>query len=260
MNAGAWETMQQADLAGFFDEARKDGRIKHAGFSFHDRFSVFQDILNGFDWDFTLIQYNYLDQDYQAGVKGLKLAAQKGVGVIVMEPLRGGFLINHVPDAQRAHFAKVRPDWSLADWGLRWLWDQPEVAVVLSGMSSMEQVEENLNIACAAEALTDEDKATVDFVRNVFLGKIKVNCTNCGYCLPCPEGVNIPETFSLYNDYFLSDAEKARAEVKRLYSTLVLAPEEMADRCTRCGQCEKMCPQHLPVGELMTKVAEVFCR
>jgi len=260
LNARFWEAMKLADMAGFFEEARKDGRIKHVGFSFHDRFAVFKEIVDGYDWDFAQIQYNYLDQAYQAGEEGVKLADRKGLGLIIMEPLRGGFLTNHVPDALRAHFASVRPAWSLADWALRWLWKQPEIAVVLSGMTTMEHVEENLNIACGVEPFTDADEAAVAFVRDAFLSRIKVGCTACGYCLPCPEGVNIPRNFMIYNDYFLTDNEKARRQIKYVYGNLILMPGEMADRCQQCGQCEEKCPQQLPVGEVMTNVADIFCR
>jgi predicted aldo/keto reductase-like oxidoreductase len=230
------------------------------GFSFHDRFSVFQEIVEGYDWDFAQIQYNYLDKNYQAGEEGVKLADRKGLGLVIMEPLRGGFLINQMPDALRSHLASVRPAWSLADWALRWLWRQPEISVVLSGMSTMQQVEENLGIACGAAPFTDDDEAAVAFVRDAFLDRIKVGCTGCGYCLPCPEGVNIPRNFTLYNDYFLTNDDKTRGHIKYIYGNLVLAPGEMADRCQRCGQCEEQCPQQLPVGEAMSKVAELFCR
>ncbi|MCL1985613.1 MAG: aldo/keto reductase [Betaproteobacteria bacterium] len=260
LNARYWEAMKQADLAGFFEEARKDGRIGHVGFSFHDRFSVFQEIVEGYDWDFAQIQYNYLDRFYQAGEEGVKLAARKGMGLVIMEPLRGGFLINQMPDALRAHLAGIRPAWSLADWGFRWLWNQPEISVVLSGMSAMEQVEENLNIACGVEPFTDTDEAAVAFVRDAFLNRIKVGCTGCGYCMPCPEGVNIPRNFMLYNDYYLTDSETARGHIKYIYGNLVLEPGEMADHCQRCGQCEEKCPQQLPVSEAMAAVAAVFCK
>ena len=260
LNARYWAAMQQADLAGFFEEARKDGRIRHVGFSFHDRLSVFQEIVEGYDWDFAQVQYNYLDQTYQAGKEGVQLAARKGMGLVVMEPLRGGFLINQVPEVLRAHFAGVRPAWSMADWAFRWLWNQPEVSVVLSGMSAMEQVEENLNIACDAGSFTAADEAAVTFVRDAFLSRIKVDCTGCGYCLPCPEGVNIPRNFMLYNDYYLTDNEKARGHIKYIYGNLILEPGEMADRCQHCGQCEEKCPQQLPVSEAMAEVANLFCR
>jgi len=260
LNARYWQALQQADLAGFFDEARKDGRIRHVGFSFHDRFPVFQEIVEGYDWDFAQIQYNYLDQEYQAGRAGVQLAARKGMGLVIMEPLRGGFLINQMPEALRAHLAEVRPAWSLADWAFRWLWNQPEISVVLSGMSAMDQVDENLDIACRAEPFTEADEAAVSLVRDAFLSRIKVGCTGCGYCLPCPEGVNIPRNFMLYNDYHLTENEKARAHIKHIYGNLVLEPGEMADRCQRCGQCEEQCPQQLPVSELMTDVAGLFCR
>lgn len=259
LNARYWAAMREADLAGFFEEARKDGRIKHVGFSFHDRFPVFQEIVEGYDWDLAQIQYNYLDRDYQAGEAGLKLAAGKGMALVIMEPLRGGFLINQMPESLRAHLAGARPSWSLADWALRWLWDQPEVSVVLSGMSTMEQVEENLTIACNAEPFIDRDKAAIAAVRGEFLSRIKVGCTGCGYCLPCPEGVNIPRNFMMYNDYFLTDNETARGHIKYVYKYLVLGADEMADRCLRCGECEGKCPQQLSIGSAMEDVAAVFC-
>jgi predicted aldo/keto reductase-like oxidoreductase len=261
LNARYWQAMQQADLAGFFDEARNDGRIRHVGFSFHDRFSVFQEIVEGYDWDFAQIQYNYLDRAYQAGEEGMKLAARKGMGLVIMEPLRGGFLINQMPEALRAHLHSVRPNWSLAEWALRWLWNQPEISVVLSGMSTMAHVDENLEIACRdGESFTEADEAAVTFVRDAFLRRIKVGCTGCGYCMPCPEGVNIPRNFMLYNDYHLTDNEKARGHIKYIYGNLVLEPGERADRCQSCGQCEEKCPQQLPVSELMADVADLFCR
>jgi predicted aldo/keto reductase-like oxidoreductase len=259
LNARYWAAMQQADLAGFFEEARKDGRIRHVGFSFHDRFSVFQEIVAGYDWEFVQIQYNYLDGEYQAGEAGLKLAVGKGLGVVIMEPLRGGFLVRQMPESLKARLAGVRPDWSLADWALRWLWDQPGVSVVLSGMSAMEQVEENLNIACRAHAFTDGDTAAIASVRDELLSRTKVACTGCGYCLPCPQGVNIPRNFMLYNDYFLTQDEAARRHIVYVYRHLVLEAAEMADRCLACGECQGKCPQQLPVGEVMKDIATIFC-
>ena len=260
LNARYWAAMQEADLAGFLEEARKDGRIKHVGFSFHDRFSVFQDIVEGYDWDFAQIQYNYLDREYQAGEAGLKLAAGKGMGVVVMEPLRGGFLINQMPDRLRAHLAGVRPSWSLADWGLRWLWSQPEISLVLSGMSTMAHVEENIAIARNAEPLSDEEASAIDAVRDEFMKLIKVPCTACGYCLPCPEGVNIPRNFMMYNDYFLTNSESSRKHFRYVYNNLVLTEEEKADRCQHCGECEEKCPQQLPISDAMADVASIFCQ
>ena len=259
LNARYWADMQRADLAGFLDEARKDGRIKHVGFSFHDRFSVFQEIVEGYDWEFTQIQYNYLDTEYQAGDAGLKLAAAKGLGVVIMEPLRGGFLINQMPESLRAFLKKARPAWSLADWALRWLWNQPGVSVVLSGMSTMEQVEENLAIAGAAGPFTAEDEAAITAVRDEFLKRIKVPCTACGYCLPCPQGVYIPRNFMMFNDYYLTENETSRGHIKYVYANLVLDDGETADHCVHCGECEGKCPQQLPISRMMEEVAEVFC-
>ena len=261
LNSTSWPVMRQAGMLDFLEEARKDGRIKHIGFSFHDRFDVFNDIVESFDWEFTQIQYNYLDQNYQAGRSGLQLATKKGLGLIVMEPLRGGFLINSIPQTMRDVLAKARPEWSLADWGLRWLWNQPEVHVVLSGMSTMPQVEENLKIAADAGAnrLTETDLAALAEVQEYFARRLKVNCTACGYCLPCPAQVNIPKNFTLYNDYWMIDDEAARARAKFLYG-VQLADFEKASNCIHCGECEPKCPQGISISAEMEEVDAIFCK
>ncbi len=260
LNSLTWPALRDMKLFDFLDTAKRDGRIRHVGFSFHDRFAVFEDIIHSYDWEFIQIQYNYLDQQYQAGQKGLALAAERGLGIVVMEPLRGGFLVNHVPEEMRAVLAAVRPEWSLADWGLRWLWNQDAVQVVLSGMSTMAQVEENLAAADAAGAgaLSGEDLAALDQVRRHFVSRIKVQCTACGYCLPCPAGVNIPKNFTTYNDYFLSDDAALRERTKFFYN-LQTQPGERADKCIQCRECETKCPQALPVSDEMPRVAATLC-
>lgn len=257
LNALCWPGVKDLGLFQFLDEARKDGRIKYVGFSFHDTYALFEEIVGSYPWDFAQIQYNYLDVDYQAGRKGLKLAHDRGMGVVIMEPLRGGFLINHMPAALREKLAAVRPDWSLADWGLRWLWDQPEVGVVLSGMTAMAQVEENLTIADRAGSLTDRELAALGEVREFFRERLKVPCTACGYCLPCPEGVNIPKNFDFLNNYFLMDAEEVRARTKYFFSAQV-GPKETFAHCVHCRQCEEKCPQSIPISDCMEEVARIF--
>ena len=257
LNTLVWPKIKHLGLLEFLDEALKDGRIKYAGFSFHDRYEVFEDVVGSYDWTFGQIQYNYLDVDYQAGRRGLKLGADRGLAMVIMEPLRGGFLVNYLPEEMRAELAGIRPDWSPVDWGLRWLWDQPEVSLVLSGMTAMAHVDENLKIAETAAPLSEREQAAVGRVRDFFLKRIKVNCTGCGYCLPCPSGVNIPKNLSYYNNYHLIDADEARARVKYFYDAQT-SPDETAANCVHCGECEDKCPQKLPISDTMTMVEQAF--
>ena len=255
LNTTNWAKAQSLGLTDFMDAAVKDGRIRHPAFSFHDRFPLFQEILESYDWHIAQIQYNYLDIDYQAGRRGLHLAARRDVGVVIMEPLRGGLLINGIPDDLRQMLAEVRPTWSMADWGLRWLWSQPEVGVVLSGMSAMPQVKENLRIAAAEPAWTPQDEAALAMVRKRFEERIKVGCTGCGYCLPCPNGVNIPKCFLFYNEYFMADDNAVRARARVFYERMTTR-EEKADNCIACGECLSKCPQGIPIAEALADVAQ----
>ena len=257
MNSAAWPRLKNLGLADFFDAALKDGRIRHAGFSFHDSLPLFEDIVNGYDWSFGQIQYNYLDVNHQAGEKGLRLMAGKGMGAVIMEPLRGGFLINTITDEMRAIFGAANPSWSLADWALRWLWSQGEVNLVLSGMSTLEQVEENLRIANAAGTLNDGELAAAADVRGIFHRNLRLDCTGCGYCMPCPFGVNIPKNLNYYNNYHLVPTEANHARFLTSYRNQMTAEESYAN-CTQCGACEAKCPQHLPIAETMPKLAEDF--
>ncbi|MCL2029714.1 MAG: aldo/keto reductase [Deltaproteobacteria bacterium] len=257
LNSMVWPKMKELKVREFLAEAASDGRIGWAGFSFHDSYALFEEIVTGYDWDFAQIQYNYLDEHYQAGRRGVELAAGKGLGLIVMEPLRGGFLIRHMPEDMRKILAAARPDWSLADWGLRWLWNQPELGVVLSGMSEMSQVTENLAIAAAAGPLGGEEIAALARVGDLFKQRIKVGCTACGYCLPCPHGVAIPKILGYYNDYHLMDAEEVRERAK-FFAKVQIAPDEGARHCAQCRECEEKCPQRLPVSEAMALAARLF--
>ena len=259
LNAGVWPNMLEAGMFGFLEAAKADGRIRHIGFSFHDCYPLFEEILTAYDWEFAQIQYNYLDTDYQAGRRGLALAAERGLGTVIMEPLRGGFLINYMPENLKASLRAVRPEWSLADWGLRWLWDQPCVHVVLSGMSTREQTDENLRIAASSRAhmFTERETEALDKARAHFLARIRAHCTGCGYCLPCPAEVNIPKNFMYYNDYGLMDYDEPRARSKFFYSVQMGAKEKAAN-CTHCQSCEAKCPQNLPISDLMRDVAATF--
>jgi len=244
---------------GILSEAKKalaDGRIRHLGFSFHDDFSVFEEILNGTElWSFCQIQYNYMDVENQAGMRGLQLAATRGLAVVVMEPLLGGRLANP-PDDIRHTFQRFPAQHSPAEWALEWLWDQPEVSVVLSGMSAMRQVEENLHAAENARVhgfgLAEQD--LIARVRELYKARTAIPCTKCGYCMPCPNGVHIPNNFDIYNyAYLFDDVETARFKYQ-----VFLTEEEHANACIDCDACESECPQKIAISDWMPKVAALL--
>ncbi len=232
--------------------ALDDGRIKHIGFSFHDDFKAFKEIVDGYPhWDFCQIQYNYMDIKNQAGMRGLKYAASKGLGVVIMEPLLGGKLANP-PKDMKGLFRLGGKELSPSDLALRWIWNQPEVSVVLSGMSTMPQVEGNLRSAGRARvgSMEKRELALVDRIRARYLEKIPIGCTRCEYCMPCPNGVDIPGNFELYNNGFIhGDMKDSRMTYTRFFGT-----KERAGSCKKCKECEAKCPQKLPISELMTKV------
>ena len=259
LDVGGWERVKSLNILEFFHSAQKDGRIKHIGFSFHDEFALFEEIINAYDWEFTQIQYNYLDRDYQAGQKGLKLAYEKGLATVIMGPLRGGALASDLPPEAAGLLRRIRPEWSLAEWGLKWLWNQPEVNVVLSGMNEMTQLEENIRLAAESGPglLNQHEIQAVEQVQKCFEARAKVRCTGCGYCLPCPEGVDIPKNFIFYNKFHLLDSDVARRQSFFFYQGQITGAKR-ADSCVGCGQCETKCPQHLPIAELMPEVAATF--
>lgn len=255
LNKDVWPVLKEAGIGEFLDQAIKDGRIKYAGFSYHDESKLFKEIVDYYDWTFCQIQYNYLDEDYQAGKSGLEYAAQKGLAVVIMEPLRGGNIIR-LPEAAQAIFDQAEVKRTPVEWALRWVWNHSEVSVVLSGMSAMEQVVENVQIAQSAEAnsLTSRELAMIDEVKQLFKSRIKVNCTACSYCMPCPAGINIPTCFAAYNDHWVFDATP---EAKSRYGILskIYSP---ASKCVECGQCESHCPQSIAIREELKKVTELF--
>jgi len=251
LNSSLWKNVKEAGIAEFLDQAILDGRIKHAGFSYHDKEENFNEIADGYDWSFCQIQYNYMDEEFQAGRKGLEYAAQKGLGIIVMEPLRGGKLAVNLPEEVQTVFNHSAIKRTPAEWALRWVWDHQEVSLLLSGMNSMDQVVENIKIAqtTTENSFTGTEKQVIEDVRNVFRQRVKVNCTECGYCMPCPSGVNIPGCFSFYNNYHVF----GREEMYRM-----LQPGQRASACIECGQCEINCPQSIEIIEELKNVRAIF--
>jgi predicted aldo/keto reductase-like oxidoreductase len=228
------------------EDMKAQGKIKKFGFSFHGNYEVFQEIIDAYPWDICMIQLNILDQNHQAGVRGLKYAAQKGIPVVIMEPLKGGLLGGDPPDKVKQlleNYAEQRP---LVEWAMRWLYNLREVKVVLSGVSSMEQLRDNIRIFndAGTDVMGEHDFELIKSIKEIYEGIVKVGCTGCGYCMPCPAGVNIPEIFKIYNDAGLSPWD---AFGKTFYSLVVANSGGGAANCLECGQCEKKCPQHIPV-------------
>ena len=243
-----WEHLKELGIEQWIARQKAEGRIRQIGFSYHGETEMFLKILDAYDWDFCQIQYNYLDEHTQAGRKGLQAAAKKGIPVIIMEPLRGGKLVT-IPDKAREVLASDRKGYTAAELGLRWLWDQPEVTCVLSGMNSAEMINENIRVASEAEPghLTPEDMQTVAQIKNIIREREKVGCTGCRYCMPCPKGVDIPGNFYYYNLMYMEKKSSARREFAK---NMGLRKEPVfASQCVGCGLCEKHCPQHIKIRE-----------
>ena len=251
LNAERWNTVRRFEGLRALERARRDGRIGHIGFSMHDSLGVFKTIVDGYDWEFCQIQYNFIDQQFQAGTEGLRYAAERRIGVIVMEPLRGGTLAAAQPEDVQKLWDRS-PGASPADWALRWVWDHPQVVTALSGMGTASQVAENLASAHTAKAggLDAGALARIEQVRAIYASRVRVPCTTCGYCAPCPNGVTIPEVFSAYNTGSMFGIWKSAAWQ---YDTFIAGPGHGADQCLACGECEGKCPQQIPIVE---KLAE----
>ncbi|MBI9073374.1 MAG: aldo/keto reductase [Melioribacteraceae bacterium] len=260
LNKDHWANLTSLGVKDFMDKALEDGKIKYAGFSFHDgRVEVFKNIVDDYHWSFCQIQYNYLDEEYQAGKEGLDYAAEKGLGIIVMEPLRGGGLVNNLPEAASKIFLESDENRTKAEWALRWIWNHKDVSLILSGMSTMDQVIENVKIAGDAEidSMNKEELDTIDKVKTILKEKIKVDCTSCSYCMPCPTGVDIPANFTRFNEYHIFNSEEARKSTKELYFRF-LSEEKQAVSCIECGECESHCPQNIPIPEKLKLVTETL--
>lgn len=243
----------------WLEELKANGTVRNIGFSFHGTKSDFESIIKAYPWDFCQIQYNYMDENSQATRSGLRLAASLGIPVIVMEPLRGGKLVTHLPEQVKKLFAAANAKWSPAEWALRWVWNQPEVNVVLSGMSDEAQVADNIRIASDAmpNSLSESELKVFDQVKEILLKKTKIPCTACGYCMPCPYGVDIPGCFSYYNDKYLMNDKSARFKYLQNTGTLAVKPSN-ASQCRSCGKCESHCPQNIAIRDQLKTVSREF--
>lgn len=251
---GSWDRLCEMGIKEWISDKKAKGQIKNIGFSFHGGTTSFIELIDAYEWEFCQIQYNYLDEYSQAGVKGLKYAAEKKLPVIIMEPLRGGRLVKNLPKGVKNVFDSSKKKRTPAEWGLRWLWNQPEVTVVLSGMNSIEQVEENIRIASDVQAgeLTEADFKMFDDVKKEFNKAIKVGCTGCGYCMPCPFGVDIPVCFRSYNNCFSDNIFVGMREY--VMCTSLKAKPSNASLCRKCGKCEQHCPQGIKIRDNLEQV------
>ena len=255
LNKDRWPGLLDLRVFEWAERAIADGRIGHLGFSFHDELSLFEEIVDAYDWTFCQIMYNYMDVEFQAGRAGLRYAANRGLAVVIMEPLRGGSLTQLAPEPVAKLWQSAATRRTQADWALQWLWSQPEVSLVLSGMTTMAHVEENVASArrSGIGTLRDEELELVDRVRDAYRTLSPIPCTDCKYCQPCPSGVAIPAVFAAYNNAMMyGDAAR-----HRMSYTQFMEPEKRADRCVACGQCESLCPQEIEIIDWL-KVAHAF--
>jgi len=256
LGGASWSKVRDLGVLDWAERAMADGRFGYLGFSFHDRYEVFQEIIDAYDgWTFCQIQYNYMDEEHQAGTRGLQYAASRGLAVVVMEPIRGGQLANAPAVIQEIWESAPRRR-TPAEWALQWVWDHPEVSLLLSGMSTIEQVQQN--VASAGQSgpgtLTAQEMALIARARDRYQDLCPIPCTDCGYCQPCPNDVNIPRIFEIYNDaimYGLHD------RARRFYGWL--KEEQRADRCAQCGECEERCPQGIPIMEWLEEAQQFLC-
>jgi hypothetical protein len=255
LNKKYWENYKKLSIFEWTKKVLNQGKIKHIGFSFHDDYNTFKDIIDAYDWDFCQIQYNYLDIDYQAGRRGLKYAAEKGIAVVIMEPLRGGSLAGNMPEQIQDIFNEAKTKRSTVDWALQWLWNQPEISVVLSGMSTMQQVKENIKSAdkAAINSLSNEELQLIRKAADCYKELSPIPCTGCGYCIPCPNGVDIVNSFKIYNEAHLHNVFK-----KKVIEYFTWGKEARAANCVSCGKCENVCPQKLKISKLLKDVVEYF--
>ena len=251
-----WKRAQKFHLMDFLEEKRAEGKIRHIGFSFHDQLSLFKEVIDSYPWDFCQIQLNYMDKEFQAGEEGLHYAAEKGIPVIIMEPLKGGKLTDTLPPSVKALWKQAEIQRTPAEWALRWVANHSEILTILSGMSAPEQLEENLRILSQAKpnSLTEKELSIIDQVSSEYNRLIQYSCTSCKYCMPCPKKIDIPTAIRFYNEWFLYEGNP---KIKADYPNWLIKDRQPGD-CIACKTCEDHCPQHLPISEIMKKTAEIF--
>ena len=270
-----WERLKDLGIIKWLEKKKKEGSIRQVGFSYHGNSDMFCKLIDSYDWDICLIQYNYLDENSQAGKTGLKYANSKGIPVNIMEPLRGGRLVNGLPEKAKKLFANYKDKMSPAEWSFAWLWNQKEIMCVLSGMNSIEMVKENTSYTDkhGVGSFTKEQQVIIEKVIKAINEKMKVPCTGCRYCMPCPKGVDIPGTFSAYNKYY---TDSKFVGLKEYFMCTALRKDSTsASNCIECGKCEKHCPQHIkirkelknarkkletPIYKIGKKVAKLFMK
>ena len=256
LNREYWENYKKLDVFKWLEKVQKAGKIKYIGFSFHDKYDLFTEIVDYYDkWDFCQIQYNYLDTEFQAGKKGLKYAADRNLGVIIMEPLRGGLLAGEQPVDIQKIWQKSKIKRTAADWALQWLWNQEEVSLVLSGMSTLKQVKENVEStnSSAINSLTKKELGLIKEVQKEYEKLSPITCTGCSYCVPCPNNVDIPENFDLYNHAHIYNSYEKQSKKYQ-----AMDEKNRANQCIQCGECLDKCPQNLEIIELLAKVKDYF--
>jgi predicted aldo/keto reductase-like oxidoreductase len=256
LDASTWAKMKDLDVLKFMDELRSSGRIRFAGFSFHDNTKTFKEIVDAYNWDLCQIQYNFYDRDVQAGKEGLDYAASREIGVVIMEPLRGGKLVDKIPQEVQSLWDSAAVKRSPVEWAMRWLYDQKEISTVLTGASTLAQLTDHTRMIkdAAPDSLTPEELVLFDRVRTVYKKMLKVDCTGCGYCMPCPNGVEIPRNFQLYNDYFLFKDGEFNAHFYNKFFT----PVQRASGCFECRICLEKCPQKIDIIKELKEVHQLL--
>lgn len=241
-----WDIIKDLNLIGFMEKAREQGKIKYISFSFHDTLTLFKEMIDSYNWDMCQIQLNILDTKHQAGLEGLHYAAKKGIPVVIMEPLRGGGIVNNIPCEINQLIDNYPTKRSMVEWAFKWLYNIPQVNVVLSGVNSIEQIKQNIEIAknSLPNTLSYEDHDLINKIREIFNKNQRIGCTHCRYCMPCPQGVDIPEVFEFYNGMSM---ESYQGHCRFQYTKFIFSIGHGADKCIECGECEDKCPQQLPI-------------
>ncbi len=262
VDANSWVRFQRYDVFSFLDKQVRDGKVVNPGFSFHGPSELFPRIVDAYPWVFCQIQYNYLDERFQAGTGGLMYAAEKDLAVMIMEPLRGGTLTRNVPDAVMKIWKSANIERTPAQWALKWIYNRREVTVVLSGMNEEAHIDENIRTACEslADSMTPEELEIIESVRDRYRAMAAIPCTACHYCMPCPKGVNIPDNFDMYNR--IKCFHDSRFMMRFTYmlhnNGLEKGATNYASNCVNCGKCVQACPQHIPIPEMLKLVQREF--